>query len=254
MRLIAHRGASGHAPENTMAAFRLALQMGASAIELDVHQTRDGELAVLHDWDLRRTGLPKGRPARWWHRLRRIRVADLSFRDLSAADVGSWFAPRFSGERIPRLADVFALAAGRAEVHVELKKGSRLYPCIEARVVDLLRGFDALKWAVVSSFDHSALFTARSLEPRLRLGYLLGMTTMKRALRETAELRAESLNVSLRQATAKRVGLARAAGLKVLVYTVNKASDLPRLEKLGVDGVFSNHPELGTAGRAQPLR
>ncbi|MBI5883741.1 MAG: glycerophosphodiester phosphodiesterase [Elusimicrobia bacterium] len=251
MRLIAHRGASGHAPENTLAAFRLALEMGASAIELDVHQTRDGELAVLHDWDLRRTGrgLPKGHPARSWARLRRIRVADLTFRDLSAADVGSWFAPRFSGERIPRLEDVLKLAAGRAELHVELKKGSRLYPCIEARVVDLLRRFDALKWAVVSSFDHPALFTARSLEPRLRLGYLLGMTRMKRALAEAAELRAESLNISLRQATAKRVGLARSMGLKVLVYTVNKASDLPRLEKLGVDGVFSNHPDLG-----RPLR
>ncbi|MBI5624420.1 MAG: glycerophosphodiester phosphodiesterase [Elusimicrobia bacterium] len=246
MRLIAHRGASGHAPENTMAAFRLALEMGASAIELDVHQTRDGELAVMHDWDLKRTGrnLPKGHPGRRWTRLGRSRVGDMTFKELSAADVGSWFGPAFRGERIPRLADVLALVAGKAELHVELKKGSGLYPCIEARVVELLRRSNALKWVVVSSFDHEALRNARLLEPRLRLGYLLGLTTMRRALRETAELRAESLNISLRQATPKRVSLARAQGLRVLVYTVDRPADALRLEGLGVYGVYSNHPEL----------
>ncbi|MFA6316310.1 MAG: glycerophosphodiester phosphodiesterase family protein [Elusimicrobiota bacterium] len=246
MRLIAHRGASGYAPENTLASFRRALEMGASAIELDVHQTTDGELAVLHDWDLKRTarGLPPGHPARKWRRLHRARVGEMSFAALAAADVGSWFGPRFRGERIPRLADVLELAAGRAELHVELKKGSSLYPCVEARVVALLRDFGALKTAVVSSFDHAALFNARLLEPRLRLGYLLGLTTMKKALKETAALRAESLNISLRQATPRRIGLAKAQGLKVLVYTVNRAADLPRLERLGVDGVFSNYPDL----------
>ncbi|MBI4676906.1 MAG: glycerophosphodiester phosphodiesterase [Elusimicrobia bacterium] len=239
MRLIAHRGASGHAPENTLAAFRLALEMGARAIELDVHQTKDGELVVLHDWKLKRTA--RGALSR---RLGGTKLRDLPFRELGAVDVGSWFDPRFRQERVPRLEDAIRLVAGKAELHVEIKKGSSLYPGIEGGVVDLVRRFEALPWIVVSSFDHRALFAVRRQEPGLRLGYLLGMTSMRRALRETAELGAESLNISLRQAGRRRVRLAHGRGLQVLVYTVNKAADLSRLEALGVDGVYSNYPEL----------
>ncbi len=236
MRLIAHRGASGHAPENTMAAFRLALEMGARAVELDAHQTKDGRLVVIHDGDLRRVGRRPGR------------IAEMSWKELSSVDVGSWFSPRFRGERIPLLEDVMDLLDGSAELHLEIKSGSRLYPGIERRVVALLRRRRARETTLVSSFDHAALGAARALDRRLRLGYLLGSTPAGRAFEEIKGLSAESLNVSLAQARAPLAREAHHRGLNLLVYTVNRRRDLERLRSLGADGVFSNYPELAAAG------
>lgn len=232
MRLIAHRGASGHAPENTMAAFALAAAMGAKAFELDVHRAKDGELAVIHDDDFKRVAG------------RRARVRDLTWAEIARIDVGSWFDKKFGGERVPSLSEVLKLSSGRQTVHVELKAGSDVYPGIEEAVLRLIGKLKAWDWTVISSFDHQALRRTRELESRARLGYLRGLTAPKRALKETAELSAESLHISLEQVNATQVRAARASGLKVLVYTVNDAGDVPRLERLGIDSVFSNYPHL----------
>ena len=232
MRLIAHRGASGHAPENTMAAFRLALEMGAQAVEFDVHQTKDHELVVLHDVDLKRVA---GRKAQ---------VRDLTWKELSQVDVGSWRDRAFAAERVPRLSDVYDLIQGKAELHLEIKKGTSLYPGIEERVVDLIQKRKAWAATVVSSFDHAALYLVRWLDARARLGYLLGLTPMRTAYREMAEIKAESLNLSVRQVDAGKVRACHEKGLKVLVYTPNERKALDRLDKMGVDGVFCNFPEL----------
>ncbi len=232
MRLIAHRGASGHAPENTMAAFRLAIKMGATAIELDAHQSKDHELVVIHDEDLRRTAG------------RRCAVARLSLKDLSQIDVGSWFGRGFAAERVPRLEEVFDLCEGKAELHVEIKRGSAFYPGIEERVVALIASRKAWAWTVVSSFDHAALHGVRAIDAKVRLGYLLGWTRLPVAYEEMRELGAESLNLSRRQVNARKVHDCHQRGHKVLVYTVNTQADLDRMAGLGVDGVFSNFPEL----------
>lgn len=232
MRLIAHRGASGHAPENTLGAIRLALEMGAKAVEFDVHQTRDHRLVVIHDDDLKRTGR------------RKALVRQHDFDELRDVDLGSWFDPRFSSERLPALEQVFELCDGAAELHLEIKRGSSLYPGIEERVVDLIQHRKAWERTVVSSFDHAALYLVRSLDSRVRIGYLLGLTPTRVAWRETRELKAESLNLSLRQANARVLREAHARGLKVLVYTVNTQREASRLAKLGVDGIFTNFPEL----------
>ncbi len=232
MRLICHRGASGHAPENTLAAFCLALDMGASAMELDVRQTADKELVVIHDEDLRRVA---GRGES---------IRDMTWQELRRFDVGSWFDARFCAERAPRFEEVFDLVGRKVELHVELKGGSRLYPGIEGRLVRLIRARRALKTCVVSSFEHSALYALRALEPRLRLGYLLGETPMDTAFRETGELKVESLHLSCRQASAARARAAHRRRLKLLVYTVNDVREARRISKMGADGVFSNFPEL----------
>ena len=232
MQLIAHRGASGHAPENTLGAFKLALEMGAKAIELDVHQTRDHELVVVHDENLKRTG--------GW----KAAIKNLAFEELAPVDVGSWFHKRFAVERVPRLEEVYDLVGPSVELHVELKRGSSLYPGIEERVVDLIQHRKAWDRTLVSSFDHEALYSVRSIDSRVRLGYLLGLTPMRTAWREMKELKAESLNCSARQIDARRVRECRARDLRVLVYTVNTQKEASRLAKLGVDGIFTNFPEL----------
>ena len=118
MLVIAHRGASGHAPENTMASFRRALEMGAKAIELDVHQTLDHHLVVAHDDDLKRCGRDK----------RRLKA--LHWEEAADVDVGTWFDKCFAAERLPRLEDVYDLLPSSVELHVEIKHGSRVYPGI----------------------------------------------------------------------------------------------------------------------------
>jgi glycerophosphoryl diester phosphodiesterase len=232
MLVIAHRGASGHAPENTMAAFRLALEMGARAIELDVHQTLDHELVVAHDDDLKRCGRD------------RRRLKNLHWDEASRVDVGAWFAPEFKGERLPTLEEVCGLLPAGVELHAELKHGSSVYPGIEERVVDLLHKRGSLSRTLVSSFDHDALYSVRSLDGKARLGYLLGLTSLRTAFREMEELEAESLNLSARQVTARVVKAAHDRGFKVLVYTVNAPQERDRLRRLGVDGIFTNYPEL----------
>ncbi|MBI4061986.1 MAG: hypothetical protein HY403_11220 [Elusimicrobia bacterium] len=172
MLVIAHRGASGHAPENTMAAFRRALAMGARAVELDVHQTADHELVVAHDDDLKRCARDKRR------------VKNMRWSELSRLDVGSWFGGSFAGERMPRLGDVFDILPAGVELHVELKRGSSVYPGIEERVLDLIGGRGAAAHTVISSFDHAALRSVRALDKKARIGYLMGPTPLPAALRE----------------------------------------------------------------------
>ena len=232
MLVIAHRGASGHAPENTMASFLQALAMGAPAIELDVHQTLDHELVVAHDDDLKRCGRDKRR------------LKNLHWDDISRLDVGAWFGKNFTGERLPRLEDVFDILPPTVELHVEIKRGSSVYPGIEERVVDLIHKRGATARTLVSSFDHAALYSVRSLDEKIRLGYLLGLTTLQTAFREMKEIDAESLNLSVRQTLARTVKATHERGRKILVYTVNTPAERDRLNALGVDGIFSNYPEL----------
>ena len=233
MLVIAHRGASGHAPENTRASFRRALEMGARAMEFDVHQTLDHELVVAHDDDLKRCGRDR-------RKLRNVHWED----EAEKIDVGSWFDPSFAAERLPRLEDVYDLAPPKVELHLEIKHGSSVYPGIEERVVDFLHQRGARERTLVSSFDKEALYSVRSLDGKARLGYLLGLTTLKTAFKEMKELSAESLNLSARQTTARAVKGAHDRGFKILVYTVNTPMERDRLAKLGVDGIFCNYPEL----------
>ncbi len=233
MLVIAHRGASGHAPENTMAAFRRALAMGAKAIEFDVHQTLDRELVIAHDDDLKRCGRKK-------RRMRNLRWKG----EGENLDVGAWFGERFRGERLPRLEELFELVPSSVELHLEIKHGSNVYPGIEERVADFIRERGALARTLVSSFDRAALYSIRSLDEKVRLGYLLGVTALKTAFKEMKDLSAQSLHLSVRQTTARAVKAAHDRDYKVFVYTVNTPAERDRLADLGVDGVFCNYPEL----------
>jgi glycerophosphoryl diester phosphodiesterase len=233
MLVIAHRGASGHAPENTLAAFRQARDMGARAVEFDVHQTLDGELVIAHDDDLKRC-------AGDTRRLKNVRWAG----DASRVDVGSWFNIKFSSERLPRLSDVQRTLPLPTELHLEIKHGSSVYRGIEEKIITALYATGDTGRTLISSFDHEALIRVRALDEAVRLGYLLGATTMKTALREMKKLSATSLNLSLRQTTPRIVQSAKEAGYRVYVYTVNTPKERDQLAAMGVDGIFTNYPEL----------
>lgn len=232
-QLIAHRGASGYAPENTKAAFALALRMGASSLELDVQQTKDGRLVVIHDLDLKRVG-GVSKPVR-----------SMTFEEISRVDVGGWFDPRFRGERVPLLEEVLDLAErrapGRVELQIEIKNGRRPHRGIEARVLGALDSRPEWRGRVVlSSFDHKVLRRVRAVDAKMRLGYLVGTARRAPALRETLRFGCESVHLSLRRVDPKWVEAVHAAGRRIFVYTVNSAEDCRVMRAIGVDAVFTN--------------
>jgi glycerophosphoryl diester phosphodiesterase len=241
---IAHRGASARAPENTLAAFAAAIDLKVDAIEIDVHLCADGVPVVIHDDTVDRT--TDGRGA----------VASLRLRELKRLDAGSWFAPRFKGERIPTLEEVFDLARGRCGVNIEIKgavaAGPRRRGAGRAPLTDdapagavaqaLLRSrFRDL--LIVSSFSRRALITARPILPRASLGYLASRSVrgLHRLHRQVGLF---ALHPHVRLATPRRVQYAHRLGLAVIFWTVNDSRSMRRLVALAADGLMSDDPAL----------
>lgn len=222
MQIIAHRGASGLAPENTLKAMALAIELGARAIELDV-QWADGELWVFHDRRLERCTDGRG-----------------VLTEQTRAYIGSLDAGQ--GESIPTLWQVMTLIAGRCELHIELK-GPHTAEAVAAltRRAEAELGFTPAHW-VVSSFHHPELARFKALRPEIRLGALTANLPL--LLADFAErLGAWSLNCDVDFVDADLVADAHRRGLKVLVYTVDEREDRDTLATMGVDGIFTNRPD-----------
>ena len=237
---IAHRGASGRAPENTHAAFAAALELGAEAIELDCQLSADGELVVIHDETLERTTDGAGA------------VGDRTAAELAALDAGAWFAPQFAGERIPRLADVLAQVRDRVTLNVEIKSARDL-GVIEPKLAALVAAERAGEWVVFSSFHSEAVRTMRGVAPWARLGVLCDEDPRARGLALANEVNAEVLIPGRRWVDPRIVEEAHVRGLDVWVWTVNEPGEMRRLIALGVDALFSDYPER-FAGLAQLAR
>ena len=222
MQIIAHRGASGLAPENTLKAIRLALTLGAEAIEIDV-QLADGELWVFHD-----------------RRLERCTDGDGVLTAQSRAYLASLDAGE--GEGIPTLWQLMEAIAGQAELHIELKGAqtadevARLTRRAEAEL-----GFAPTQW-VVSSVHHRERARFAALRPDIRLGALTSTIPLTLA-KFAAELGAWSLNCDVDFVDQSLVQDAHDRGLKVLVYTVDEPADQAMLAAIGVDGIFTNRPD-----------
>jgi glycerophosphoryl diester phosphodiesterase len=157
-KVIAHRGASAYAPENTRAAFELAVAMGVEDIELDVQLSLDREVVVCHDLTLERYGHPG-------------RIDTLSWRQLAQLDMGSWFSPYlFHGEKLLRLQDVFEIYGSKITYHIELKGASEHFP---RRVCSLIDEYDLRDRTVITSFSYAALQQVKAISPSLRSGWLI---------------------------------------------------------------------------------
>lgn len=156
IEIVAHRGWSGKAPENTIAAFELALADSAiDMIEFDVHVTKDGVPVVIHDSTLERTTNGKGT------------IKEHTFEQLRQLDAGTWFSPEFKGERIPSLEEVLLLSKGRCRLAVELKTMANNYEGIEEKVIELVRRHGMEEQVVLSSFDHDSMKKANEIDPSI---------------------------------------------------------------------------------------
>jgi len=232
---IGHRGASARAPENTLASFEAAIGDGADGLEFDVRLTRDGVPIVLHDATVDRTTSGRGI------------VAALDLARIRRLDAGSWFAPRFRGERVPTLAETLDLARGRCGVNIELKSETGDAARLARAVAGVIAGARFRGWMVISSFSRPALFAARAAMPRAALGWLASRSA--RGLRAGhVALGLWSFHPHLRLATRRRLRLARDLRLRVLVWPVNDWRAARRLAAAGVDGLMTDDPAGLRAG------
>lgn len=229
MLLIAHRGASGHAPENTLAAFRKAVALGVSFIETDLQLTRDTRLVAIHDDTVNRTTNGHGK------------VHDLNLEELRKLDAGSWFGSEFTGERIPTLEEILEFAKKHDVVfYLELKPGGSWGG--EHALVGALRQSGEIARTVVISFDPGILGAVRKIEPTLMTG-LLYEGQLADPLDKAMEIGARQLAVRGDLVTPSLLGQARHKDLQVVAWTVNQGAHMRLLMDAGVDGLMSDYPD-----------
>lgn len=242
--VVAHRGSSGVAPENTLAATRAALRHKADVVEIDVQRSADGELVLMHDTTLARTTdveevFPDRAP---------YRVGDFTLAEIRRLDAGSWFAAEYAGEPVPTLEEWVGAVGRRAGMLIEVK-APELYPGIGADLDKELRSLvtvgQALKAGdvVVQSFDHTWLRGYADLAPDVPVGLLFGGNPSDAALADAAGW-AEQANPALGAVSASDVDRIHSFGLEVHVWTVNGGRDMRRAVDWGVDGVITNYPQV----------
>lgn len=223
MLVFAHRGASGYEPENTLASFKKALELGADGVELDVRLTKDGRVVVMHDpWVIRTTK-------------RFGSIAGKSLNELKKLNAGN-------GEKIPTLQEVLDLINGKVQMNIELKGKGIALP-----VADIIKEYAAKgKWKYsdffVSAFHHKELLEFKKLLPQVKIGALIiGINIQFDKYQK--ELHAYSVNMWSPFARKSVVEKAHKKGLKVFVYTVNSKREISRMKKIGVDCILTNYPD-----------
>ena len=221
--VIAHRGASGERPENTLAAYALAVEQRADMIEIDLHRTRDGAIVIAHDECL--AGLPNRRE-----------IAESTLAEVRAVDAGV-------GERVPTLDEVLDGFAARIPFNLEIKRGlAQEYAGIEVETLSALaaRGLGAT--ILFSSFEDGVLGRLRAASAQARIGVLVSGRAPERWLDRCAAVGAEAVHFSKVLASAQAVSEAHRAGLAVYVYTVDDPAEMRILIDRGCDGLFTNFP------------
>ncbi len=242
-RLIGHRGAARHAPENTLAGMRTAALQGARWVELDVKITRDGVPIILHDDDVDRTTNGHGL------------VADMDFADIRRLDAGSWFGPEFRGEKVPTLAEVI-----QAALFLEIGLNLEIKPCPgrDEQTAGIALSMALTLWPadrpppLVSSFSVESLDMAKVVAPHWPRGYLMEEEPADWAA-IADRLGAATINIDARRQNPDSIAAFRATGRPVLAYTVNETEQARRLFQWGVAGVFTDTPKGlfdGLTGRA----
>jgi len=242
--VVAHRGSSAFAPENTLAAFRRAVSDGADAIELDVHLSRDGEVVVIHDARLRRTTDGRG-----W-------VSRHSVRELKRLDAGGWFHRRFAGERVPTLSEVLEEIGGRVGVNIEIKGNRRQQKRgIVERCLSVVRRHRASRCVMISSFYHPFVKRAKLLEGSLAAGVLFHpVRDMGRPPHLLAAKAggAEFFICGDRNLRPAMLPDIRSHSLRLAVYSIDTVRQFERISRFPVACVVTDNPPkiLRLLGRA----
>jgi glycerophosphoryl diester phosphodiesterase len=238
-QIVAHRGASGYAPEATLEAYRIALQMSADFVEADVHKTRDGSIVCIHDPEVSRTTNGKGR------------VADLTISDLKLLDSGSWFnkgnpgkaRQEFVGLRIPTLQEIMdLLKENEAGIYVEIKNPELYSPDFESSLVTLVKRNDFESRVLFLSFNPQSLVKTKSLAPSIPTALLIAKLA-EDPVQASLDIMADEVAIRYDLANSDLIHAAHKKGLSVSVWTVDEPEDIRRMINLGVDRIITNYPD-----------
>ena len=240
--VIAHRGASALAPENTVAAIRLAANLGAAAVEFDVHRSADGVPVVIHDVGLARTTNGRGL------------VRNQSLEEIQKLSAGAWFSETFRDERIPSLSQALEASGSQMLICIEIKTGLP----IMGKVFESVQAADLIDRVVVFSFKPKQIEESKRLRPDVPALLLVDPGVERRyngdsILEKAREVGADLIGLDHGAASASLVTSLQAQGFPVFVYTVDDPRDLKRVVTFGVDGVISNRPRA-TLSRSYSLR
>ena len=235
--VIAHRGASAYYPENTIASFKGAIAMGADMVELDVQMTLDGEVVVFHDEEIKRCTNGRGR------------IADYALANLKKPDAGSWFDEKFRGAEIPMLADVLSLCKDRIAVNIEIKTEAvkeEIMGGIEEKCLQIVNKIGMREHVVYSSFSPLVLRHLRQLDSKTPIAVLFEKKYYDAKLPSeiVISLKGNTFNCSRRELNRTWLADLKQHGIPVNVYTVNDEKSMKRFYAQGVDGIFTNRPDI----------
>lgn len=226
--VMAHRGLSADAPENTLYAFSDAISVGADFIELDVQQTRDGVLVVMHDSNLKRTtGVNKD-------------IWDVDYADIQNLDAGSWFDPAYANARIPTLEETLQFVDKRARLNIEIKPTKHGSDTLEQDVAELITQYQYTDACYVTSFPYSSLKKVKEVNPEIRTGYLMSV-----AYGQFYSLKyADAFSLNKVFVTSQVVNAAHQQGKQIFAWTVNSMSEVRSLCNLHVDSIITDDPVM----------
>jgi glycerophosphoryl diester phosphodiesterase len=227
MLVVAHRGYSSKAPENTMAAFDMAIAAGADYFECDVHKCKSGEIVVIHDETVDKTTNGSGL------------VSDFTLEQLKELSAGysDKFGDQFESERIPTLEEVMKLAKGQIKVEIEIKAQA-----LAAKVVKLVKELKMEQDVIIISFDYNEVKAVKELAPEIETMYLVGAIWGKKELDMVKKIGAEYIGPNGIPSKGK-VKMAHEMGIKVLPYTINDEKAIAKALRNGVDGIATDYPE-----------
>ena len=232
--IICHRGAKNYAPENTLAAFKVALELGADGFELDTQLTSDGHVVVFHDKTVDRTTNGHGK------------LSKLPLAELRELDAGSFFSEKFRGEKIPTLDEVFESLGKHAIINVELKNFSTPFDNLAEKVCDVVRRHQMQKNVMLSSFLPWNLKKAARILPKVPRGLITAKDWRGVWGRSFGFSfgNYDALHLNLDNVTAQQVHRVHKLKRKINVWVVNKGDDMRRLFSWGVDGILTDDPQL----------
>jgi glycerophosphoryl diester phosphodiesterase len=226
--VIGHRGAAGLAPENTLAAIQVAIDLGADAVEFDVQRTSDGELVIMHDNDVDRTTNGEGF------------VRNLTLVEIKSLDAGSWFSDDYTGEPVPTVRDVFDLVQDNdILLFIELKDPF-LYTGIESEIVDLIAEYGYENRVHILSFYHRSLEIIRDLNPDLILSGLWSESPSE----DGDGFDVVNARYTILTRPAEFINMYHVQGIEVIVWTVDDSEIMIRLIEAGIDGIITDYPDI----------
>jgi glycerophosphoryl diester phosphodiesterase len=238
--VVAHRGASGYAPENTMAAIKKAITMGVDMIEIDVQLSKDNEVVLMHDLTVDRTTNGKGK------------VRDLYLEEIKKLDAGKWFSSEFSGEKVPTLEEVIQAINGQCKLLIEVKRVKSKKLEIENKIVQLINKYNAYNWCIVQSFETQVIKNIQALDKSIECHKLVTMNISVLPLHIDSRIKTgtiykyktvQSINPYFKMLNKRKVNKIHSRGQKIITWTVNEPEDMKRMIEMGVDGIITNYPD-----------